>query len=313
MARLVALLLLLSLLSAPVLAAPDAEEKSGLPQLDEHRFVPVLALTEPFITTHLQMGVVLGWTLNAVQPLYSPADSAVIGSIESDQLLTGIAAVYQQRVTDWLAARVRLDVIGRLGTDTSSLVNDGITGSLAYDIGWLLRAYQTRSVLVSGSVSLRSAQGTFINIADYVEDVLAGEDASLVRGRNSLSGLGGAHAAWGINQRFGLLGTLTAGYGESFDGRGENEWFGDVRAAVSYDAGQDLKVPVGFALTGGYSGRNLSSDNDKGTAFWNLRISGQGRADFTAGLEIQNTYVEVSSQPETVEFLEIKIDMRYYY
>jgi hypothetical protein len=301
---------------ALMLTAPVMAEESGIPRLEEHQFVPVLALDEPFMTTHLQMGVALGWTLNATQPIYSldPSDSVQVGEVPSDQFLTGIAARYQQRVKDWLVARIELDVAGRLGTDTSSLLNDGITGAMSYGVGWMMRAYRSESVLVSGSVSLTSANATFVNLSDYVEDLLAGEeDAQLVRPRASLSGIGGAHAAWGINRRFGLLGALKVGYGESFDGRGANEWFVDVRAAVSYDTREDLSIPIGLGLTGAYSQLNFTSETDEGTWFWNLRIAGQGRADFSAGVELQNTYIVVTDQPDRVQFFEVRIDMRYFY
>jgi hypothetical protein len=294
------------------LAVPATAEESGIPHLDEHQFVPVLAITEPFMTTHLQTDVGLGWTVNAKQPLFNPIDSTVVGEIASNQFLTGIGVVYQQGVKDWLVVRLRLGVAGRLGTDTSSLLNDGITGALEYEVGWMMRVYRSRSVLVSGSVSLSSANATFVSVSDWSEAQQAGEDAELVRPRTSLRGSGGAHAAWGINHRFGLLGSVFGRYGETFDGDGDNAWYSDLRLALSYDAREDLDLPVGFALTGGRSENDVNSGTDEGTWFWNLRLAGI-RSDFTAGVSLQSAYFDVSDQSDRLQFFEIKLDMRYYY
>ena len=300
-------------LFAVMLAAPAAAEESGIPRLDEHQFVPVMAITEPFMTTYLQMSLGLGGTVNATQPLYSPIDSTLIGSVNSNQFLMGIRFKYQRGVKNWLVVRLRLNVIGRLGTDTSSLLNDGITGALGYEIGWMMRVYRSRSVLVSGSVSLSSANATFINVSDWFEARMAGGDADLVRPRTSLLGSGGVHAAWGINRRFGLLGSLNAGYGESFDGTGDNAWRSDVRFALSYDGAQDLNAPLGLAFAVGRTENNVNAESDTGTWFWNLRLAGIGRSDFTAGVALQGNYFDSSSQSDRVQALEIRLDMRYFY
>ena len=299
-------------LMAVSLALPAAAEESGVPHLDEHRFVPVPELIEPFMTTHVQMTVALGWTTNATQPLFSPVDSTQVGNVSSDQFITGLGVVYQQGVKDWMVVRLRLDIVGRLGTDTSSLLSSGVTGAVGYEIGWMLRVYRSQSVLVSGSVGLGSANATFVDISAWQEAQSAGEDAELVRPRTSLSGSGGLHAAWGINRRFGLLGAVEASYGESFDGSGDNAWYSDLRFALSYDAAQDLNTPLGLALTAGRTENDVNADTGAGTWFWNLRLAGM-REDFTIGVALQNSYFESADQDDRVQFLDIKFDMRYFY
>ena len=296
-----------------MLAAPAAAKESGIPRLDEHQFVPVPAITEPFMTTFLQMSLGLGGTLNATQPLFSPIASTLIGIVDSNQFLTGIRFRYQYGVKNWLVVSLRINIIGRLGTDTSSLLTDGITGALGFELGWMMRVYRSRSVLVSGSVSLTSASATFVDVSDWFQAQMAGEDANLVRPSTSLTGSGGVHAAWGINRRFGLLGSLIAAYGESFDGTGDNAWRSDVRFALSYEAAQDLNIPLGLALTVGRNENNLYAESDAATWFWNLRVAGIGRSDFTAGVGLQSAYFDSPNQSDRVQQLEIRLDMRYFY
>jgi len=310
MRRRVALLLLMAII---VLAAPAMADESGLPRLGDHVFVPVLTLTEPFLVTHVQTAVGLGWTVNSTTPVISPVDSSVIGIVGSDQLLAGIGFQYQQGVKDWLVVRLAVDVIGRLGTDTNSMLADGVTGALGYDISWMMRIYRAQTVLVSGSVGLSKSNATFVNVLDWYYAQQAGEDASLVNPRTSLEGFGGLHAAWGINRRFGLLGSLYASYGESFDGGGANRWHSDVRAALSYNMAQDLSVPLGLALAAGRNENDANADSDAGTWFWSVRISEQGHDDFTIGLQLGSYYFDSAGQSDKLQFFDLTVDMRYYY
>jgi hypothetical protein len=307
--RSVALLMLLSV----AIAVPATGESPGFPRLGDHTFVPVMAITEPFLLTYVQTTLGLGKTVNSTIPVFSVLDSTVIGSVEADQVLTGVGFLYQQRVRDWLVVRVDLEVVGRLGTDTSSLLSEGVTAALNYEFGWMMRIYSSHSVLVSGSIGLGSSNATFISVLDWAKALQQGLDTDLVRARRSLVGSGGLHAAWGIGPRFGLLGSLQASYGESFDGRGDNNWYSDARVGLSYDIAQDLNVPLGLALTGGRNENDANADAESGTWFWNLRFAVQGRSDFSIGFEVGSSYFDSQSQGNRQQFADVAINMRYYY
>jgi len=203
--------------------------------------------------------------------------------------------------------------VGRLGADTSSLLSDGVTGALAYEFGWKLRILRSESVLVTGSVGLGSSSATFINLYDWVYQLLQGEDAELVRGRNSLDGSGGLHAAWGISRRFGLLGSLIASYGESFDGSGNNTWHSDFRGALSYDLTHDLGIPLGLALSAGRFENEVNTDLEADTWFWNLRIGVQNRSAFSVGIGFGTSYFDSPNQGSSLQFAQATFDMRYFY
>lgn len=309
MRRCVAVLLLTVLAPAATVSAED----SGFPSLGDHVFVPVMSITEPFLVTYVQSTVDLGWTLNSEASLAIPPDSVLISGIETDQLFAGLGFQYQQKVKDWLVIRMGLDVVGRLGVDSSSLLADGVTAALGYDIGWMMRIYRSNSLLVSGSLGLGTSNSSFINLLRWSQAVIAGENALLFSSATSLAGYGGLHAAWGIDRRFGLLGSLYANYGESFDGSGDNSWHSDVRLALSYDIRQDLDIPLGLALTGGRVENDVNADSEAGTWFWNLRFAIQGRTDFTIGLDFGIYYFDVDTQSDRLQASRMAIDMRYYY
>ncbi len=305
--------LVILLLTALVPAASGSAEDSSFPGLGEHVFVPVTTITEPFLITYVQSTVDLGLTLNSESSLIIPPDSVLISGIETNQLYAGLGFQYQQKAKDWLVVRLSLDIIGRLGTDSSSLLADGITAALSYDAGWMMRIFHSNSLLVSGSLGIGTSNASFVNLTQWGQSIGPGEDASLSSSTTSLVGYGGLHAAWGIDRRFGLLGSLYANYGESFDGSGDNSWYSDVRLALSYDIRQDLDIPLGLALTGGRVENDVNADSEAGTWFWALRFAIQGRTDFTLGLDFGMYYFDVANQSERLQASRFTIDMRYYY
>jgi len=302
------------LLLAPVaLALPAWAQEGGVPRLGDHEFVPTMAITEPFLTTHVQTEIALGTTVNSTTTLTDPQDSTTVGTIDADQLLTSIGFRYQQGIQDWLVTTVNLGFSGRLGTDTSTLVADGITGALAYEFGWMMRIARSESTLLSGSLSLGNSSATFITPFDWVYALINGQEAQLTYFRRSLTGSGGLHGAWGLDRRFGLIGSLRASYGESFDRVGDNHWLSDARLALSYDLATDLDIPLGLALTAGRFEHDANANRETGTWFWNLRLALKGRSDFTIGLQTGMSFFNLENQDSEFQLFQAGFDMRYYY
>ena len=301
------------LLGLLTLALPALAEDAPIPRLGEHRFVPVLDLEEPFITTHIQNTVSLGKAIGAQVPVFDVTDSTIIGSAEADIFLAGLGFRYQHAAKDWLAVKISMATVARVGTSTPSLLADGITAAVGYDLGWLMRVYQSRTVVVSGSLGLGNRSSTFLNLLDWAQGIVEGTNVPLVRSRSALRGQGGVHAAWGLSRRFGLLGAFNLNYGESFDGIGKNGWNTDARLALSYDVEQDLKIPLGLAATVGRYEVNESSNPTSMIWFWSLRFAVQSRADFTFGLDLKSSYLTSSVDDSDIQLTQMSIDMRYYF
>jgi hypothetical protein len=303
---------LLLVIAGTASIAATADE-SPMPRLGDHVFVPAMILVEPFITTFAQTSVSLGSTTNASFPIIDPVTGDVLGTAHADRLYAGIGFRYQHAAKDWLAVRLRLSTVGAVGTSTTSLVAEGITGSVGYNIGWQMRIHRSERFLLSGTVSLGNRRASFINLVDWVDGILSGVNVPLVRARQSLIGGGGVHAGWGVSRRFGLLGSLEAVYGESFDGKGKNAWSSDTRLALSYDLRHDIEVPLGLVLGGGFYENDTSSNTQEGVWFWSVRLAAQGRRDFTIGLDLVYSYFDSYYRDETVILPQFSIDMRYFY
>ena len=64
--------IVLSSLVFVALALPASAEEGGIPRLGGHEFVPVVAITEPFLTTYVQTEISLGQTMDSTVALISP-------------------------------------------------------------------------------------------------------------------------------------------------------------------------------------------------------------------------------------------------
>lgn len=296
-----------------LLAGAARAQESPIPRLGNHLFVPATTIPEPFLTTHVQTLVSLGRSVRTTIRAIDLPDTMASATTRNEQFLTAIGFTYQQAAKEWLAVGFSLSAGGRMGTGINTLLVDGITGFVGYDLSWKLRIYRSRSLLLSGSIGLGNNDATFINLLDWAGGLLEGEDASLVRSRNSLFGLGGLHASWGLGRRFGLLGSVAVDYGESFDGRGGNSWHADERLALSYDLMPDLRVPLGLLIAGGHYENQEDADIDQGVWFWSARIASQSRANFSIGLDLMTSYYDSRSQDVSQQFSQINISMRYFY
>jgi hypothetical protein len=250
--------------------------------------------------------------VNSTRPVFDVTDSTIVGHAPVEQVFAGLGFEYHHAVKDWLAVRFSFHVAGRLGTSSYALISEGATAALGYNLGWKLRIYQSRSVIVSGSVGLGNTAGTFLNLTEWVQAILEDREVPLVAGRSSLDGSGGVQAGWGISRRFGVLGSLTLLYGESFSGEGENGWSTDVRVTGSYDARPDIKIPVGLVVTLGRHENRAVEGAQHGIWFWSARLAAQSREDFSVGLDLQSSYYTTQEDAD-MQWLRVIIDMRYFY
>ncbi len=283
------------------------------PMLGGHAFLPNNLVRDPFIKTFIRNSVGVGSAVNLDIPLAIIGDDTLV-SLKGDLLFALLGFEYQQAVKPWLAARGEFKVVGRLGTGVPALLASGITASTGFEFGWLVRLFHSERTLLTGSLKLANNNFTAINVSDFVDDIIAGRPASLIKKTPSMRGGGGLRFAWGVSPFFGLTALAETGYGESVDRRADDEWYFELGGTVDFDFSAISEVPIGVMAAYRHNsfpeaGNDVSNDIRGGL----LRIAYNGRSDFIVALDIGFERFDSRALNQTVNFGSVGLNLRYYF
>jgi hypothetical protein len=283
------------------------------PHIGGHTFTPNNIVRDPFINSFVRNSLGLGQAVDVEIPLFD-VDTVDLVGLRGDLLFAFLDFEYQGQVRDWLAARGEFRVLGRLGTDIGALLANGVTGATAFELGWLARLFQSESTLLSADIEISNNSTTAVNLKDFLEDVIEGVPARLVRSTPSLRGGAGLRFAWGASPFFGLTALGHAGYGESVDRDEEDKAFFQFGGTLDFDFSAISAVPIGVILGGRYDtfpegGEDISNNLLTGL----VRIAYNGRPDFLLALDFTFEEFDSKTLDQTVRFGSTGISMRYYF
>jgi len=287
---------------------------ANAPVLGPHRFSPISTLKHPFMKTFVRS------TLGVGQANDVDLGTVIVGNdtlvdFEGDLLFLQLQFEYQGAVKDWLAARVEIDVLGRLGTDVEALVADGVRASLGYEFGWLLRLFHSDRVLLSGDLFLTNHTFTTVDLQGFVDDILAGDPAALVRSSPSVRGGGGLRLGWGVSRLFGLTAVTELAYGESLLQGQANQWTFGAGVTADFDLNAVTPVPLGIAFGGRVDRYPRIGDNtDNALISTALTIAYNGHRDFLIGIESRvERFRLIRDSPSTVFGKSIALTTQYFF
>ncbi len=295
----------------------SAQATVKLPQLGPHTFVPSDYVPGPFIQTYIRNALGYAQSVELSSPPVVIAGQTV-GGLKGDLLFAVLEFEYQHAVKKWLAVNVQVQALSRLGTETQSLLFQGITAAAGYKLGWLFRLWRNDRMLLSGTINVMDNSFTTINLAQYIENIIAvgglDPDNKLVNATPSVRGGGGLRWAYGVSQLVGLTFSVEGSYGESMTLRAGNQWYLDLGGAASLDLYAKHGIPLGFVI--GFrqaSVAELGGDLDDTAHNGVLRISYTGRKDFSLGLESYFQSAKPSNLEKPVRSMGTVMTMRYYF
>ena len=308
----VLVLAVLWLAPPPAIAGDDPSPPVRIPHLGAHVFVPDAFIPEPFVATHLRTSVGMGQAVDFQTTLLEIGGEPVLG-LKGDLLFAELGFEYQNAIKDWIAVRARAKVSGRLGTGVQTLLSEGVTAAMGFDFGWLFRLRQGERSLLSGSIDFGNNQTTGIRISGFVEDVIAGVDASLVRTTPSMRGSGGLRSAHGFSELIGMGVSGDVGYGESSLRTRADSWFYTIGAKVDFNLRYPVGVPLGFVT--GVQFENVPqshADIADGVYGFLLRIAYTGTDDLAVGLQLTFERIPTHESDQNLEVHSAAFDMRYF-
>jgi len=257
-----------------------------IPTLSGHSFPSIGYLRSSFVNTSLLTYIGIGSTTVVRYPGIDIGDHE-IPPFEGNILFLTMKVKYQQKFTPWLGLYFSMNVAGRVGTDLTTILADGVNTISGGDIGWIVRIMKRDKFNLSGTINLKNLNGSFINIAEFVDDVINDVPNPTVIKKVPAMSIGpGIQGAYAINPTFGLQFYGEMAYGESFE-RGASKAYYLAGLAGDVDFLPKQRVPIGLAL--GYtitSAPEVVMNSGDYASFFMGKLGYTGADEFELGLQM---------------------------
>jgi hypothetical protein len=309
------ILVILSLVLITGITAQDQTPALSLkrPELGGHAFPSLLGLRSSFINTSLMASMGFGNT-SSVKIKGIMIDDYEILSFEGKMLFYDMKVQYQQRFTPWLALHFSFVAAGRVGTDMSTIMADGVNTLSGGSIGWLVRFLRTDRLNLSANVSVNRLTGNFINVTDYFSDLINNvPDPQITRKIPAMAVGAGLSGAYAFNPMFGLQFSAEYAFGESFE-RKKNEGYFFTAIAADADFNPRHRVPIGLAVSYTLSSAPEIVLSDGGLS--NMAMVGAsytGSEEFELGLQYTYYNVDIQSAKDNLFVGKIMLLMKFYF
>jgi len=307
------LFFLLLLLAHPLLNIKAQSDSIIKPFVGDHFFTPVTHSKLPFTNTYFYTLTGFGQTLNLVHQLELIDGDYLIG-LKGEVTFVDMGFAYQQRVRDWLAAYISLNVSARIGTELQSILTQGVNTINGFEIGWHIKLFENEKIALSTNIELQNLQGKFINVLGFVKDVINGHpNPSLNKNVPVLTFATGLRFAWGLNDLIGVKSSTNLAYGETFN-RGENGFALSAGAGIDFDFYHRYSLPVGLVLHYNITSMpDLVFFNDKYAHVLQTKLAYTKASDFSLGIELSYMKVPLINQEKHPSVYSIALAARYYF
>jgi len=310
--------------------------------LGGHVFLPSSAFPDPFVAGYLTSNLGAGAATNLQVPVYNAEDS-VVRILKGDLGVVGMGIEYQQGVLPWLGVRVNASGFTRFGTQTPTLLSEGVSTRYGYGAGASARIWGNEKLYLSGALDYSSDNLAGVEPLEYVEGVARTVGKVL----DSLEAIGGitlnpavidsvirsidltgyslhssstaqktsvgVRAAYAPVRWLGLTGLLQTGLVGTFSGA-SNVGLLDVGAAADVDFDALWRIPVGVKVSGRWQSVNeAASDVAKSTTDVGASVAYTGRGDFSLGLELLISSLAQRRSDATLAVQRYALTMRYYF
>ena len=299
--------------SSPIQAQESSDREWKAPHKNGHTFSPVNTVPDAFVRSYIRSSIGMSQTYDVDIPLGIIGEDTLFAS-RGSLLFANLTLEYQQTIKDWIAFRAAFAVNGRLGTGTSALLTTGVSATTGFELGWLMRLLETDRSYLSLSFDVKNTNFTTINISDFVEDIIEGQDAELVRNTPSMRAGAGLRYTHAFSPLVGLISFAETGYGESVDRLKEDEWFFRFGGTVDFDLAAVDWVPIGLAV--GYAQDSFpegGADITDVVRALLFRIGYTGREDLALGINFVYSTFPTEELDTKIKSTGLTLDIRYYF
>lgn len=305
-------ILLLSLLASS-LGIAQTEQINHVPHLNNHYFIPNMDIPSPFIKSHFEMNLGIA-NSNEFENVILEIDGEKIFGLKGTLLFADLNFDYQQKIKDWIAFNVNVRLTARIGTELQSMLTQGVNTVSSFKMGWLVKLAQGEKYMLSGSIQVNNYSANFINIGDFVKDVIKDSTVtSISKNVPILNGGLGLRYAYGINELLGFQVYGEAIYGESFE-RGVSDLIYQAGGSFDVNLATKTKVPIGFStFFVATSLPDVVQVKGKTGTSTGIKLSYSGGQHFNLGLEISRDRVPIPNVDEKIKATAVFITSKYYF
>jgi len=288
-------------------------EVNNTPQLNGHYFLSSINMPSPFINSHFGMNLGLASSEGFESVILVIDDQEIIG-LKGSLIFADLQFDYQQKIKDWIAFKARVGVTARIGTEVMSLLTQGVNTVSSFRIGWNVKILEREKYLLSGSFNVNNYGVSYINIKDFVEDIIVDSTiTSISKNVPILNGGLGLQFAYGFSELFGFQAHATALYGDSFE-RGYTDFIYHIGGVFDMNLASKTQVPLGVSL--GFTASSLPDIVQvKGKSATNtmFKIAYTGSNHYDLGLEISRIRVPIPDVQDKVNSVGVFITSKYYF
>jgi hypothetical protein len=294
-------------------SSTESASDSKCQVLNGHRFPSTSYMRSAFVSTSVQADLGFGVTSEITMPEISVGDYEILG-FTGKLIYMDMAVQYQQRFTPWLAMFFSAKMAGRVGSDMSTMLADGVNTLMGGDLGWLVRNKETKKFMLSGSFKITNVRGNFINVPEYFEEIINNEPyPSVIKQVPGLTAGLGLRSAYAFNPTYGLQFNLGFQYGETLDrGKSQGYFAGSIVGDIDFNPKQE--VPIGLALGYALTSAPAIVMNDGGAANLVLfKIDYTGSDDFELGLQFNMYSTYLKSIDDNAFVKKIMLGLKFYF
>ena len=291
-----------------------AQEGPGpFPKLEDHRFSPTRIVPYPTVNSYVVSTLGMAQAFEVTTPPFVVNGDTIPG-LQGDLLFASLDLEYQQKIVDWFAFRIGYRIDARLGTELETLLSKGVNTITGFEIGWLARLLESErdALMLDARVSNKSF--TAVDIGGFVQDVIDGIDASIVRKNTALRVAGGLRYAHVFSDLFGVVANGELGLADAIYRNGDDEVFYRLGGQLDFDLDAWRDIPLNVALgfqTDSYPEATDEVDGNLNTGF--LRLSYIARDDFTIGLQVFGSTIPVVGDEDDLKYGGVEFDLRYFF
>ena len=284
------------------------------PMVGGHTFVATDLVPDAFVRTYVRNS--LGYTRTAefdYPPIVIGGDTLV--TLDGSLAYALLGMEYQHAIRDWIGVRVGLGLRTRLGTQASSLVNEGVNVTTGFEFGWLVRLHEGSRTALAASLDITRQTLTLIDMRQFAQDVIDGDpEPALIDNVPTVRSTAGLRFSWAASRPVGVTLLLEGSYGESPRRDEADSWEYSLGASVDLDAGALWDVPLGFALAYRQTSLPALTTSDSGSVRQTLlRIAYNGKPDFLIALDLTGVLDRENRQEDSVWAAGAVFSLRYYF